>query len=235
MNNLIYQIQKIPDLDLSKYGALDEGDVGGVLKKHEVFLRQLHSQALASNGIIHWIYEYNPEERKGERLKIYLKIDSDSINQYADSLIRNSPLSPYFDLVRVVPEEQISAYRDWLKKADPNEYKRNEKNQIIKLNSGIEYKYMAVLIKREKISKADKQENGIFYSVNEWKPNENARLYDLFCMMQKVNKPCIYCVDVRAVDYTNSIEDKNCLGGGRAALRNNLASREKWKWDYISA
>ena len=30
MNKLVYQIQKIPDLDLSKYGALDEGDVRGV-------------------------------------------------------------------------------------------------------------------------------------------------------------------------------------------------------------
>ena len=116
MNNLVYQIQKIPDLDLSKYGALDEGDVRGVLKKHEVFLRQLHSQVLSSNGVIHWIYEYNPEEKKGNRLKIYLKIDSDNINQYADNLIRNSPLSPYFDLVRVVPKDQVSSYREWLKK-----------------------------------------------------------------------------------------------------------------------
>lgn len=225
MNNLVYQIQKIPDLDLSKYGALDEGDVRGVLKKHEVFLRQLHSQVLSSNGVIHWIYEYNPEEKKGNRLKIYLKIDSDNINQYADNLIRNSPLSPYFDLVRVVPKDQVNAYREWLKKVDIKEYKRGEDHQVINLNSEIEYKYMAVLIKREKVAKADKQENGIFYSVNEWKINEDARLYDLFCMMQKMNKPCIYCVDVRAVDYTNTIEERNSLGGAMSALRNMLTLR----------
>lgn len=225
MNNLIYQIQKIPDLDLSKYGALDEGDVNGVLKKHEVFLRQLHSQAFSSNAIIHWIYEYNPDEKKGDRLKIYLKIDSDNINQYADNLIRHSPLSPYFDLVRVVPKEQVKAYREWLNKTDSSEYTRGEERQIIRLNSEIEYKYMAVLIKREKIAKADKQENGIFYSVNEWKINEDARLYDLFSMMQKMNKPCVYCVDVCAADYTNSIEERDSLGGAMAALRNMLTLR----------
>ena len=43
--------------------------------------------------------------------------------------------------------------------------------------------------------------------------------------MQKMNKPCIYCVDVRAVDYANTIEERNSLGGAMSALRNMLTLR----------
>ena len=122
MDSILYQIKRIPDLTLSKYSALDESGVDGVLKKHLAFLRQIHRQALDSNEIVHWIYEYNPAEEKGNRLKIYLKFDSDKVNKYADNLIKNSPLAPYFDIVRVVPSTQVIPYMQWLGKVD-SEYK----------------------------------------------------------------------------------------------------------------
>ena len=84
---------------------------------------------------------------------------------------------------------------------------------------------MSTLIKREKFSKADKEENGYFYSVNEWKMNEDARLYGMLTMMQKMNAPCVYCVDFKPVDYTNLIEDPRMLGSAMAALRRMLTLR----------
>ncbi len=244
MESILYQIKRIPDLTLSKYSALDESGVEGVLKKHLAFLRQIHRQALDSNEIVHWIYEYNPQEEKGNRLKIYLKFDSDKVNKYADNLIKNSPLAPYFDIVRVVPAAQSLPYLQWLGKVDSGykwvneqendpekEKKRQKKLQkeqqrlSLKMNDSIEYGCMSSLIKREKFSKADKVENGYFYSVNEWKMNEDARLYGMLTMMQKMNAPCVYCVDFKPVDYTNMIEDPRMLGSAMTALRRMLTLR----------
>lgn len=243
MESILYQIKRIPDLTLSKYSALDESGVDGVLKKHLAFLRQIHRQALDANETVHWIYEYNPAEKKGKRLKIYLKFDSDKVNKYADNLIKNSPLAPYFDIVRVVPVAQVLPYMQWLgkvdsgyewvNKAESDPKKEKERQKKLKAEqeklalqmNDIEYGCMSTLIKREKFSKADKEENGYFYSVNEWKMNEDARLYGMLTMMQKMNAPCVYCVDFKPVDYTNLIEDPRMLGSAMAALRRMLTLR----------
>jgi len=87
MRDRLYRIQRIPDLTLSKYSALDENGVEGVLAKNLVFLRQIHRHALLADEIIHWIYEYNPNSAIGERLKIFLKFDSKQSSDYADTFI----------------------------------------------------------------------------------------------------------------------------------------------------
>ncbi|WP_026657806.1 ATP-binding protein [Butyrivibrio sp. AC2005] len=255
MAKSIYEIKRIPDLTLSKYSALDEDGVDGVLKKHLSFLRQIHRQALLTGEIVHWIYEYNPAEDKGKRLKIYLEFDSDKSSAYVDNMVQNSVLAPYFDIVRVVPEEQLEGYKGWLSRLDEKELKKvvpvsmldkytswmnrfrngdgqGEKKRdkmddfvtlhMSRINS---YSHMSTLIKREKFSQADKKENGFFYSVNKWEINEDARLYNMFSMMQNMNMPCVYCVDVMPVDYTNKIEAPEMLGNVMFALRTMLTLR----------
>lgn len=226
MATRFYEIKRIPDLTLSKYSALDEGGVDGVLTKHLAFLRQIHREALLSNETIHWIYEYNPNAKKGKRLKIFLKFDSEHSSGYADVLVKNSPLAPYFDIVRVVPEEQLNAYRNWITRVNDKEgLKRKKEDQIMTLSRAQLYEYMAVLIKREKFARADKAENGYFYSVSKWEMNEDARLFNLFSMMKNMNQPCIYCVDVMPADFTNRIEEPDMLGNVMSALRNMLTLR----------
>ena len=255
MAKSIYEIKRIPDLTLSKYSALDEDGVDGVLKKHLSFLRQIHRQALLSGETVHWIYEYNPAESKGKRLKIYLEFDSEKSSAYVDNMVQNSVLSPYFDIVRVIPEEQLNAYKGWLEKLDTNELKKvipvsmidkyvswiarfresqgqpvDKKDKMddfvtLKLSRSNNYSQMSTLIKREKFSQADKKENGYFYSVNKWEINEDARLFNMFSMMQNMNMPCVYCVDVMPVDYTNKIESPEMLGNVMLALRAMLTLR----------
>ena len=255
MAKSIYEIKRIPDLTLSKYSALDEDGVDGVLKKHLSFLRQIHRQALLSGETVHWIYEYNPAESKGKRLKIYLEFDSEKSSAYVDNMVQNSVLSPYFDIVRVIPEEQLNAYKGWLEKLDTNELKKvipvsmidkyvswiarfresqgqpvDKKDKMddfvtLKLSRSNSYSQMSTLIKREKFSQADKKENGYFYSVNKWEINEDARLFNMFSMMQNMNMPCVYCVDVMPVDYTNKIESPEMLGNVMLALRAMLTLR----------
>ena len=101
MPSLYYEVRRIPDLSLSKYSALDESGVNGVLKKHEAFLRQIHRKGLLGKEIIRWIYEYNPSAPKGKRMKIVLKFDCSEVSDYMQSFIGSSPLAPYFDLVQV--------------------------------------------------------------------------------------------------------------------------------------
>ena len=200
MRDRLYRIQRIPDLTLSKYSALDENGVEGVLAKNLVFLRQIHRHALLADEIIHWIYEYNPNSAIGERLKIFLKFDSKQSSDYADTFIKKSPLAPYFDIVPV--NDETTAF-----------------------NLTHQYEYMAVLIKREKIARADRAENGFFYSVNKWEMNEEARLFNLFSMMNNMEQPCMYCVDVKSIDLTNGIENPDMLGNVMFALRGMLALR----------
>ena len=197
MNTRFYEITRIPDLTLSKYSALDENGVDGVIKKQLVLLRQIYREALLANETIRWIYEYNPSAKKGKRLRIFLKFDCDRLSNYADIFVKNSPLAPYFDIVTANSEELTETT----------------------------FEYMAVLIKREKISRADRSENGYFYSVNKWKMNEDARLFNLFTMMKNINQPCIYCVDAIAADFTNAIESPDMLGNAMSALREMLALR----------
>ncbi len=226
MATRFYQIKRIPDLTLSKYSALDEDGVDGVLTKHLNFLRQIHREALLSKETIHWIYEYNPSAPKGKRLKIFLKFDGEHTSAYADVLVKNSPLSPYFDIVRVVPEEQIETYRDWLKKTNnKDELDRKKEDQIMAMNRQQSFEYMAVLIKREKFARSDRDEREFFYSVNKWEMNEDARLFSMMTMMKNMNQPCIYCVDVIPADYTNNIENPDVLGRAMAGLRSMLTLR----------
>ena len=199
MEARLYRITRIPDLTLSRYSALDENGIEGVLSKHLAFLRQIHRHALLAEETIHWIYEYNPHSEKGKRLKIFLKFDSRQSSGYADIFIKKSPLAPYFD---IVPVDDTTA-----------------------LNLKHKYECMAVLIKREKIARADRAENGFFYSVNKWEMNEDARLFNLFSMMNNMDQPCIYCVDVKSADLTSQIENVDMLGSAMSALRGMLALR----------
>ena len=90
MPSLYYEVKRIPDLTLSKYSALDEGGVEGVLKKHEAFLRQIHRKGLLNKEIIRWIYEYNPSAPKGQRMKIIIKFDGKNASDYMQSFIGSS-------------------------------------------------------------------------------------------------------------------------------------------------
>ena len=197
MKTRFYEITRIPDLALAKYNALDENGVDGVIKKQLACLRQVYREALLANETIHWIYEYNPTAKKGKRLRIFLKFDCENSSDYADIFVKNSQLAPYFDIVASNPDELTNST----------------------------FECMAVLIKREKISRADRSENGYFYSVNKWKMDEDARLFNLFTMMKNIDQPCIYCVDVVAVDFTNAIEAPDMLGNAMSALREMLAFR----------
>ncbi len=230
MPSLYYEVKRIPDLTLSKYSALDEGGVEGVLKKHEAFLRQIHRKGLLNKEIIRWIYEYNPSAPKGQRMKMIIKFDGKNASDYMQSFIGSSPLAPYFDLVQVFPEEELPPLTG---KESPKDLEKR-KAKTLSLNQEL-YRYQASLIKKEKFARPDKPDMADFYSVNKWEMNEDARLFGLFTMMKKMAENskkedksqwrCLYCVDVVPMDYADAIESPTMLGPIMAGLRRMLSLR----------
>ena len=230
MPSLYYEVKRIPDLTLSKYSALDEGGVEGVLKKHEAFLRQIHRKGLLNKEIIRWIYEYNPSAPKGQRMKIIIKFDGKNASDYMQSFIGSSPLAPYFDLVQVFPEEELPPLTG---KETPKDLEKR-KAKTLTLNQEL-YRYQASLLKKEKFARPDNPEMADFYSVNKWEMNEDARLFGLFTMMKKMAENskkedksqwrCLYCVDVVPMDYADAIESPAMLGPIVAGLRRMLSLR----------
>lgn len=230
MPSLYYEVKRIPDLTLSKYSALDEGGVEGVLKKHEAFLRQIHRKGLLNKEIIRWIYEYNPSAPKGQRMKIIIKFDGKNASDYMQSFIGSSPLAPYFDLVQVFPEEELPPLTG---KETPKDLEKR-KAKTLTLNQEL-YRYQASLLKKEKFARPDNTEMADFYSVNKWEMNEDARLFGLFTMMKKMAENskkedksqwrCLYCVDVVPMDYADAIESPSMLGPIMAGLRRMLSLR----------
>lgn len=230
MPSLYYEVKRIPDLTLSKYSALDEGGVEGVLKKHEAFLRQIHRKGLLNKEIIRWIYEYNPSAPKGQRMKIIIKFDGKNASDYMQSFIGSSPLAPYFDLVQVFPEEELPSLTG---KETPKDLEKR-KAKTLTLNQEL-YRYQASLLKKEKFARPDNPEMADFYSVNKWEMNEDARLFGLFTMMKKMAENskkedksqwrCLYCVDVVPMDYADAIESPSMLGPIMAGLRRMLSLR----------
>lgn len=230
MPSLYYEVKRIPDLTLSKYSALDEGGVEGVLKKHEAFLRQIHRKGLLNKEIIRWIYEYNPSAPKGQRMKIIIKFDGKNASDYMQSFIGSSPLAPYFDLVQVFSEEELPPLTG---KETPKDLEKR-KAKTLTLNQEL-YRYQASLLKKEKFARPDNPEMADFYSVNKWEMNEDARLFGLFTMMKKMAENskkedksqwrCLYCVDVVPMDYADAIESPSMLGPIMAGLRRMLSLR----------
>ncbi len=230
MPSLYYEVKRIPDLTLSKYSALDEGGVEGVLKKHEAFLRQIHRKGLLNREIIRWIYEYNPSAPKGQRMKIIIKFDGKNASDYMQSFIGSSPLAPYFDLVQVFPEEDLPP----LTGKETSKDLEKRKAKTLSLNQEL-YRYQASLIKKEKFARPDNPDMADFYSVNKWEMNEDARLFGLFTMMKKMAENskredksqwrCLYCVDVVPMDYADAIESPTMLGPIMSGLRRMLSLR----------
>lgn len=230
MPSLYYEVKRIPDLTLSKYSALGEGGVEGVLKKHEAFLRQIHRKGLLNKEIIRWIYEYNPSAPKGQRMKIIIKFDGRNASDYMQSFIGSSPLAPYFDLVQVFPEDELPTLTG---KETPKDLEKR-KAKTLSLNQEL-YRYQASLIKKEKFARPDNPDMADFYSVNKWEMNEDARLFGLFTMMKKMAENskkedksqwrCLYCVDVVPMDYADAIESPSMLGPIMAGLRRMLSLR----------
>lgn len=71
MAYLYFELDKVPDLSLSKYMSLDETGVAGVLKKNSSFLRQLNRKGLLSRVFFHLLYMFDPQLPNGKNYQLH--------------------------------------------------------------------------------------------------------------------------------------------------------------------
>lgn len=173
---LIYEIEYLPDLTLSKYQVFADSGVDGMLDAQTQFIRQLHRVALLGKVSIHFVFDYDPERNAGRKLQIRLIFKNTTQNGYKDKLrkvVRASAISSYFSFAEITLTE----------------------------NSQNSYSHMATMRKKERfLQTAINDEERYFYVVPNWEISKEARLYGLLKMMQSFDEKCVYRVDLYTED-----------------------------------
>lgn len=196
MESTYYVLETIPDLTLSKYSSLDESGVSGVLSHHSTFWRQMNRRGLLEAGeAFHLFYEYNPLRAQGDRLRVGIRFDTTGAKEagYLRETIASSPLEPFFTLKEGgAPRKEGSPDKGCFPL--PDIHRR--------------YAYSMHLIRKERQSKPlDPGSTERYYTVSEWKMNEEARLYDMARLMAAIGKPCLYVMSAYPVDMAQTLEE----------------------------
>lgn len=170
---LIYEINSIPDLTLSKYQVFADSGIEGMLEAQLQFIKQLYRVALLGGIHIHFIYDYNPKRKAGMKLCIYVAFSGNEENK-----------AYYLKLRKIIDASNISEY-----------FQFHEIQKIFEVET--KYSCMTILRKKERILQTiiDNEEK-YFYLVPNWKINENARLYNMIQLMESFNERCCYRVDL---------------------------------------
>lgn len=174
MEQNYYILHQLPDLSLSRYTTLDEGNVDGVLKSHATFWRQMHRRGILTQDAFHLFYEYDPQRPAGHRLQIGLRVDTQRPGSelFVDQTIQSSPLRPFYDLQPFHPGE--------------------DGPQVDRL-----YAYQAHLVKKEAFRDSMSMTDATrYYITSEWEMNEQGRLYTMTKLMEAIRLPCLYCVSI---------------------------------------
>lgn len=187
MGMMCFQLMEIPDLSLNKYQVLADTGIEGVLKRHESFLRQWHGICTESVTSFHLLYIYLPCEPAGKRLKAFFIIQGNDVElDMVKPLLTKSPLSDFFTFEeKELPECSFKAGATFTKIEN---YGNIQKNLV--------------------------EERKIVHYVPKWEMNEEARLYDLFRMMESIGqsyypqKACAFRVDLYPVSMVNETKNK---------------------------
>lgn len=261
-----FDLEKIPDLSLTKYMSLDEAGVDGVLKKHSSFLRQLNRKGILSRVFFHLLYTYTPTAPKGKQLEVALIASGEASSLFhTKELIQNSSISPYYDIVSNerarITDVSIDEYnnvtltiKNHLGFSSKYNFDRNVKcigtffagkkkneyflddsyreqhfsikvlgNTLLELNSDCiinddglsittkKYDFYSTLSKREFFVQPSvilSDDNDLkYYKVADWEMNDDARLYNMLKLMEGLNKPVSFRVDIFAVDYATRLRE----------------------------
>jgi len=194
-----FDIDKIPDLTLSKYSFFDEGGVNGVLKKTNAFLRRMNREGLLSKVFYHLLYSYAPYDPAGQRLKAFFIVsgkDKDNLS-YTQKMVTKSTLSAFYEFKPL--------------ESGDGSFGLKEIGLALNKNHSKNYSSVAALVKhvfsvQPSIVRPDNQDVKLFRLV-EWKVNENARLYGMFQEMQAMNQPAAFRIDLFPVNYAARLRD----------------------------
>ena len=180
MSHLIYSLKYIPDISLIKYQSLEDCDIGGIINRHNAFMRQWNRICILSNVGVHLIIQYRSTRGAMHRIKYYLIItfDDENLRLALKKLVASSPLVDYFSF----QEEDSSCL-----------------NTII--DSNLQCESVLKKIEREKSSDVPGEPVSLkFYTVLGWESSEDARLIDMLRVMNTLQEDAVYCVSLRGVE-----------------------------------
>ena len=174
---LIYEVQSLPDLTLSKYQVFADSGIDGMLEAQTQFIKQLYRVLILGKVDAHFLFQYRPQLSAGNKLKIYLLFSGVETDKFY-----------YERLEKIVSASGICSYFHLLPVSDGQ------------LFLG-EYHFMSVLHKKERILQTVvDSETKNFYVVPNWEINEDSRLFNMLQLMQSFDEECCYRVDLYAVD-----------------------------------
>ena len=203
VKELCYKIEEIPDLSLNKYASLEGNGVNGVLEKHLAF----------SGSSIHLYYYYDGQKEdgtyavgvKGSKLKILFVVrgDEEKMNN-VPQLVSASTLADYFKFTPCT-------FESFLKECSL---------------TGTSFSVCSTLIKEEVFVKSSLEitdENVGYYTVPQWEMNEDGRLYNMFKLMESLDKQMLYRIDLYPVEKSNVL--RNALRKPTAILHERQYSK----------
>lgn len=231
MYYLLFQVNNLPDLTLTKYTVFDGSSVEDVQDKHGVFLRQLHQLGHRFGVYFHLLYMYNPNSEidKGNHLQIMVYATADSADKLTriKEFIETSALSIYYNFFcfgissSIEIKQIVSTGRRYVELINlSNEMVRywiseNEPSlaeiDVNLDNSKVIYEKAAFLTKKDyslpAINRLDTDNLGdvSLYSILEWEPCENGRLYNVLKLMEGYNTSTAIRIDLFPKEHTQII------------------------------
>ncbi len=194
MKQIYFKLKEIPDLSLNKYQSLSNSGVNGIIERHTAFLRQWHRAAMLGEISLHLLVSYEPTRPRSQKMQIGLllncMIENDDYFKKAVKVLSSSPLSEFYEL----SEYEI--------------IKNNDLTEKIRCKPEIiGFSHVSMLYKKERFLVPATGENSppFFYVVPKWEMEENARLYNMFKLMQSLDEPCLYRLDLYPKDLSEEM------------------------------
>ena len=231
MYYLLFQVNNLPDLTLTKYSVYEGTGVEDVQDKHSVFLRQLHQLGHRFGVFFHLLYMYNSEKEiaKGNHLQIMLYATADTSDKLKGikEFIETSALSIYYkffcyDIARKLEVKRSSesgrryveltgldneVKRYWISENAPSFVEEELSENDIK----VMYKSGAFLTKKDynlpALNRLETDNLGdvSLYSILEWEPCENGRLYNVLKLMEGYDTSAAVRIDLFPKEHTQVI------------------------------
>lgn len=185
---ILFELKHIPDLALAKYQSDSVGGVDGIFAFHKEFLKQWNRKGVLSKVSLHFFYQYYPEKEFGNRLDIFVGVrgKQEDLNNVQQIMQASSLLGLY-------PNEIVDLS---LKQGELFDEKYNKLCAITKKE---------LFVRTSVSNNRDVEEK--YYSIAKMEPSEDGRLFAMFSMMEKLNLPVLYRVDLYPVDVSDRIRD----------------------------
>ncbi len=213
---IIYKINQIPDLELVKYESLGGRGISGVIQCHNSFLRQWQRNSCLLNIGIHYFVAYSPDNEPGKRISLYIGISAEEgvSESSIDALIMSTSLCNYYSF---------------------------NKCSEIPEELSTTFSSMAILKKQEQKKSSDISE---LFTVDGWKTNDDARLFEMIKVMEALNEKAVYTLTLygnnispkasQALEKPITLLRKRTFGDGNNGMVNLTGEHRSSPRDYVA-